>query len=149
MSRVKSCLKLHNLRPRQRFGDGNILNDSRFIPLGLKRQEGHWLRTVKRQLLHKLDLKPIGSQPAAELSANADTALDSTVEKRNVQGEGDTVVVLAGDTVVVEEDVDAELSNALDSVAVEKVVEEEQVVFGEEEVTGFAHFVKRGKEPSL
>lgn len=149
MSRVKSRLKLNNLRPRQRFGDGNILDNRRLIPLGLKREEWHGLGTVRRQLLHKLDLQSIRSQPAAELSADADTALDSSVEKRNIQGEGDTVVVLAGDTVVVEEEVDAELSNALDTVAVEKVVEEEQVVFGEEEVACLAHFVKCWKEPLL
>lgn len=64
------------------------------------------------------------------------------MEKRKVDGEGDFVVVLAGNAVILEEGFFLELGYGLDAVGVEEVVEEEGVVAGQVEVADFAHFVE-------
>lgn len=52
------------------------------------------------------------------------------MEEGEVNGEGDLVVVLTGDSVVNEEGFDAKLGDGLDAIRVEEVVEEENVVRG-------------------
>lgn len=73
---------------------------------------------------------------------NSDETAEGTVEESEIDGEGDLVVVLAGDPVIEEESFLAKLGDGLDSIGVEEVVEEENVVRGQENVADFAHFVK-------
>lgn len=65
------------------------------------------------------------------------------MEQRDLDSEGDAVVVLAGDAVVAEEEVLVELGDGVDSVAIEEVVEEDGVGFSEVEVAGAPDFVER------
>lgn len=75
------------------------------------------------------------------VDVDGEDGAEGAVEEGEVDGEGDLVVVVAGDAVVVEEAVDFELGYGLGAVGVEEVVEEEGVVAGQVEVADFAHFV--------
>ena len=71
------------------------------------------------------------------------------MEERDVDGEGDAIVVLAGDAVVVEEGFLAELGDGVEAVAVEEVVEEGGVVAREVQVAGLSELVECWEEPLL
>jgi hypothetical protein len=142
---VKSSLKLKKLIPRQRLGNGNILNNSRLITLCLKGKKGHWLSRIRRQLLHQFNLKPIRTPRLT--GNNTDTATNSAKKEGDVKGERNAVFILAGNTIVVEESLFAELSNGLDAVGGGKeVVEEEGVLSGEEKMANLSHFVQGRQE---
>lgn len=152
VSRVEGRLELRHLSPRHRLRDRHVLDDRRLVAFRLEGEEGHRLGAVRRQLLHQLYLEPIGGRSfgvGGELIADADAAADGAVEEGEVDGEGDAVVVLAGDAVGVEEGLDAELGDGLEAVAVEEVVEEDGVVPGEVEVARPVDLVQRRQEALL
>lgn len=108
----------------------------------LKREERHGLGAVRGKLLDELDLKPIVRRPGGTVvRADGSAATHGPEEEGHVDGEGDAVIVLAGDAVVVEEDGGPELSDGLEAVAAEEVVEEEEVVAGEVEVAELPELV--------
>lgn len=150
LSRVEGRLELRDLSPRHRLRDGHVLDDRGFVAFRLEGEEGHRLGAVRRQFLHHLYLEPFGGRSGGgELVADADAAADRAVEEGEVDGEGDAVIVLAGDAVAVEEGLDAELSDGLEPVAVEEVVEEDGVVSGEVEVARPVDLVQRRQEALL
>lgn len=115
------------------------MNHGGFETLGLEGKERHRLGGIRRELLDELDVEAIRRRTTAELGAYADAAAEGSVEEGDVDGEGDAVLVLAGDPVVVEEGFSAELGDGLDPVAVEEVVEEDGVVSCEVEVADLPH----------
>lgn len=150
LRRIERVLKLGNLRPRQGFGDGNVLNHSGLIATRFQREEGHGLGGVRGQFLDELDLEARGSGGGSGvLGGDGDGAAEGAEEEGEVEGEGDAVVVVAGDAVVVKERLLAELRDGVNSVAVEEVVEEERVIAREVEVAGFSGFLENGEEPLL
>lgn len=155
LSRVERRLELRDLSPRHRLRDRHVLDDRGFVALRLEGEEGQRQGAVRRQLLHQLYLEPLGVRSSGgvggggELVADADAAADGAVEEGEVDGEGDAVVVLAGDAVAVEEGLDTELRDGLEAVAVEEVVEEDGVVPGEVEVARPVDLLQRRQEPLL
>lgn len=120
------------------------MDDSGLVAFGLEGKEGHGLGGIWRKLLHQLNLEAtlVGSRPTTtKFSADADAAAKRAVEQGNVNGEGDAVLVLAGDAVVVKESFFPKLSHGLNAIAVEEVVEEESVVSGEVHVAYPPHLV--------
>lgn len=83
------------------------------------------------------------------LSHNGGAAAQGTEEKREIQGKGDPILVLAGNAVVVEEGLDLKLSDRLEVVAIDEIVEEEDVVWCEVEVTDSINFFEGWYKASL
>ena len=149
LRRIERALKLGNLRPRQGFGDGNILNNRRLIPASFQCEVGHGLGGIRGKFLDELDLEARGGGGSGGGGGDGDGAAEGAEEEGEVESEGDAVVVLAGYAVVVEERLLAELREALDAVAVEEVVEEHGVVAREEEVARFSRSLQGREEPPL
>lgn len=98
------------------------------------------MRGPSWKLFNKLDLKALAA-------LDAEAAAKSTVEKAEVDRESDAVIILAGDSVVVEESLLAELGDGLDAVAGEEVVEEDGVVACQVELAHSPDLVQGRNKP--
>ena len=84
-------------------------------------------------------LKQLAYGNIKKRSTYADTTTKSTVEKRNVYCKGNAVLVLAGDAIIMEKSYFAKLCNRLNSITIEKVVEEDNIVSIEVEMAYLSH----------
>lgn len=133
-------LQLLDVGPGQGFGNGDVLDDGGFVAFGLECEKRRGLGGLGRQFLHQFDDEAVGVEVAG-VGVDGEDGAEGAVEEGEVDGEGDSVVVLAGDAVVVEEGFLLELGDGLDAVGGEEVVEEEGVVAGQVEVADPTHFV--------
>lgn len=121
------------------FGDGDVLDDGGSVAPGLEGEERRGLGGIWGKLFDQLDEEGVGIGVA-----DGEDGAEGAVEEGEIDGEGDAVVVVAGDAVVVEEGFLAELSHGVDAVDGEEVVEEEGVVAGQVQVAYPPHFVQGG-----
>lgn len=74
---------------------------------------------------------------------------EGSEEEGEVEGEGDAIIVLARYAVIGEEGFLFELGDGLDTIVVEEVVEEKDVVFGEIDMADLAHLLKGWDEATF
>lgn len=78
---------------------------------------------------------------AAKLGINIDYTAKGSVQEGKINGKSNFILILAGNAIIFEKGFLFELGYALNSISVEEIVEEKDVIFGETEMADFPHFV--------
>lgn len=112
---------------------------------------------MRRELLYQLDLEAvrgtvsdgISTVTSTELGVNTNDTTKGTVQKRKINSERYPIIILARDAILIKQCLNAELSNGLDAITIEEVMEKIYMVSRKVEVADLSHFVKSWKEPLI
>lgn len=102
------------------------------MAFGLEREKGHGVGAIGGQFFDELELEMVG---------DAGSGAEGAEEERQIEGEGDAVVALAGNPILREQGLLFELGDGLDAIIGEEAVEEECVVSCEIDMADFAHLL--------